>query len=248
MNAHRPPLLHSCPALVTGPYRGGITTRVGFPAASEDPREDARTRETSRRILATALRRDLSQLCWLLQVHGPDVLDATEKTGFLGEADALVSTDPRRILLVSVADCGPVLLWDDRAKVHAAVHAGWRGTLAGILENTIASMRDRHATLGHVHAWIGPSIGIDHFEVGPEVAEQFDSRDVRPPAGPERPRPHVDLRSAIWRRLLDAGLDEKNLRISRHCTYAQPDLYWSYRRDRGICGRHLAFLTGPDPG
>ena len=104
-------------------------------------------------------------------------------------------------------------------------------------------MCSQGATTSHIQAWIGPSIGVDHFEVGPEVAERFQPQHVLPPDPPARPRPHVDLAAAIGEQLQRAGIEGNNVRRSNHCTFAQPDLYWSYRRDQGICGRHLAYLT-----
>jgi hypothetical protein len=141
--------------------------------------------------------------------------------------------------LVSVADCCPVLLWDANSGVRAVAHAGWRGLVAGVLEATVEAMAQRGAQPAEIRAWIGPSIGPCCFEVGPEVAARFDPAAVQL----RTPRPHVDLRVASRSALAASGLDPARVGVCVDCTACRIDLYWSYRRDGGICGRHLAFLT-----
>ena len=244
----RRPLLRVDPWLIGPQVRGGLTTRVGFPSAGVGPDEDDQARRAaSRARLATALGVDPARMAWLKQVHGADVL-GVERPGYQGEADALVSTDPSHVLLVSVADCGPVLLWDTAGPAFAVAHAGWRGVVRGVVERTVDALADLGATPSTLRAWVGPCIGPAHFEVGPEVAEQFAPEFVLAPDGSGRRRPHVDLPAAITARLRARGLSDDAVRASGDCTYELEDRYWSYRRDGGICGRQLGYLTRCDGG
>ncbi len=230
------PVLHLDARLATGPVRGGISTRLGFPY--NDAKDPEPTRVEARQILATALGTEPARLAWCHQVHGARVRAAT-KGGLQGDGDALFTTARGLYVLISVADCCPVLVWN--RDVVAAAHAGWRGMVGGVLEATVRSLSDQGANVEKLNAWIGPSIGVDRFEVGPEVAEQFDPRFVRQPRPPQQPKPHVDLKLAARSRLADTGLDPARIAASDHCTFEHHGLYWSYRRDGGICGRHIAY-------
>ncbi len=243
MNRELAPLLRTHPRWIEPDRRGGLSTRVGFPAADAgaDGAEDP-SRATSRQILARALGVDPGRMAWARQVHGRGVLEVNHP-GLQGEADALVSGDPAHVLLVSVADCGPVLLADSGGPAFGVVHAGWRGTVGGILEAAVDALAGLGAPAARLRAWIGPCIGPDHFEVGEEVAAAFAPAHVRAARPPDRLRPHVDLPAEIAARLVAAGLPPQAIDRCGDCTYTRADLYWSYRRDGGICGRHLGYLT-----
>lgn len=231
------PILVAPPRLATGPIQGGITTRIGFPPATRAGDEDP-SRETGRALLARLIHHSPQQMAWLRQVHGASV-KVTREGGFAGEADALVSDVAGLVLLVAVADCGPVLLRDAKAGVIGAAHAGWRGAVAGICEETVAAMIGIGAHPDRIEAWVGPCIGPQNFEVGEEVAGRFGDCFVLR----NRARPHVDLPGAIRARLLDAGLGEGHIEVAHQCTVDLADRYWSYRRDGGICGRQLAWIV-----
>lgn len=234
------PILRTSTELVNGAVRGGLTTRVGFPAAALG-QEDEVARAAGREILGRSLDADPARMAWLRQVHGSSVHVVHDQRGLRGEGDALVSDDPSAILLVSVADCGPVLVWDPQGPAFGVAHAGWRGTVDGVVEATVEALERLGAPRARLRAWVGPCIGPRRFEVGPEVATQFPAAVVLPPNA--KGRPHVDLAAAIALRLADAGLAPDAVRICGDCTYEREDLYWSYRRDGGICGRQLGFLT-----
>ena len=234
------PLLVSTPGLVGGQVTGGISTRIGFPAATR-PGHDDPSRIVGRRLLAQAIGLKESRLAWLEQVHGAEVL-SVNSGGCAGRADVLVTQETGLALLVAVADCGPVLLWDKAAGIIAAAHAGWRGTVAGVCERAVETMTEAGADLARIGVWIGPCIGPDHFEVGDEVADRFASAFVRPPE-PGRDRPHVDLSGAIRENLRNSGIDDARIRESGQCTWELEDRYWSYRRDGGICGRQFAWIV-----
>ena len=236
----RRPVLRVDPWIETQRTTGGMTTRAGFPAAGTGG-DDERSRAESRALLARGLGRAPAGVAWLRQVHGAEVVRASGG-GHHGEADALVADDPSLTLVVSVADCAPVAVWDPKGPAFGIAHAGWRGAVAGVVEATVAALTELGAEPARLRAWVGPRIGADRFEVGPEVAERFDPNDVLPPDGDRRERPHVDLGGAIERRLARCGIAPDRVRRSADCTYDRDDLYWSYRRDGGLCGRQLAWI------
>ena len=236
-------LVRTHPWLAAGTPRGGLSTRVGFPAALDeaDPEQD---RAAVRRALSRTLGKDDVTYAWGQQVHGARVLQVSA-AGLQGEADALVAQAPGPVLLVSVADCCPVLAWDAASGVYGVAHAGWRGAVAGILGQFAQALRLRGADLSRVRAWIGPSIGPCCFEVGQDVAAHFEDGSVVAPGAnsPAGTRPHINLRAACVRQLSDAGIALERVAVCPDCTVCRGELYWSFRRDRGICGRHLGYLT-----
>lgn len=127
--------------------------------------------------------------------------------------------------------------------IVAAVHAGWRGVLAGIVPNAIAAMT--HLGAREIRAAIGPCIRVDAFEVGEDVAQQFADAFAPAPVVQRRdtwPKPHVDVVAAITAQLHAAGIAHIN--IVGECSFARSDLYFSHRRDGSRSGRMAAFI-GP---
>lgn len=168
--------------------------------------------------------------CWLEQVHGCAV--ARPHAGQHGlTADAAVTCDPGTVLAIRTADCLPVLLCARDGTTVAAAHAGWRGLAAGVIERTIAATGK---PAGGLLAWLGPCIGQDAFEIGPEVRDALLAHDpgghvaLRPGAGD---RWHADLVGLARRRLLAAGVD--SIHGGSWCTYSDPARFHSYRRSRG---------------
>ncbi len=176
---------------------------------------------------------------WLNQVHGAAVADADGSEG-VPEADAALARSSRCVCAVLTADCLPVLLCDDDASVVAAAHAGWRGLVAGVLENTV---REMGVPPHRLRAWLGPAIGPEVFEVGDEVRAAFVAADpgsakafvARPVAG----KWLADLFVLARRRLVAAGVT----RISGGgmCTVSAPQRFYSYRRD-GVTGRFASMV------
>lgn len=156
------------------------------------------------------------------QVHGTRVVPAAAPPN-REEADAVWTDDPTRTIAVLAADCVPLLLARDRTV--AAVHAGWRGLVAGVVEAGAAAIRARAA-------WAGPAIGPCCFEVGGDVVEAFHARFGEPVVADER---HVDLWRAAELAALDAGA--ARFHAARICTSCHPAVFFSHRRDRGRTGR-----------
>jgi YfiH family protein len=171
-------------------------------------------------------------LATLKQVHSAACLAAVGRAGLLGSGDALLENTPGAVVAVRTADCIPILLVDERNRAVAAVHAGWRGTVARIAAAAVAAMRDRFGSApADLHAAIGPGIGRCCFEVGPEVAAQFG----------ERGRAHVDLSDANRRQMVEAGVTAARIHASNLCTMCRPEEFHSFRRDKEAAGRLYSF-------
>ncbi|MFW2544187.1 peptidoglycan editing factor PgeF [Primorskyibacter sp. 2E107] len=165
------------------------------------------------------------------QVHSPDVVTLT---GALPDprpkADALVTDQPGLALSILTADCQPVLFADADNGVIGAAHAGWRGARDGVLESTVDAMIALGADRDCIQAVIGPSISQRAYEVGPEFLDDFlsdDPENARFFAGGNGDRVHFDLPGYGLHRLREAGVAAE---WTRHCTYADPDRFYSYRR------------------
>lgn len=170
----------------------------------------------------------------LYQIHSATalVVDRPVPRNDLPRADALVTRTPGLVLGALAADCTPVLFADPEAKVVAAAHAGWRGAVGGVLEATISAMEGLGARSGRIRAAVGPCIGQDAYEVGPEFEAQFLALDrgyARFFARrPDAPRPFFDLPGFVEHRLACAGL--ASVERQAPCTYANESLFFSYRR------------------
>ncbi|WP_343081101.1 peptidoglycan editing factor PgeF [Ostreiculturibacter nitratireducens] len=185
----------------------------------------------NRRRVAEALEVPPDALVGVHQVHSPDVVTVEEPLTERVKADAIVTRTLGIALTVLTADCQPVLFADPEAGVIGAAHAGWRGTLAGVLESTIAAMEALGAERGNITAVIGPTISQRAYEVGPEFLDAFLAEDPeydRFFAGGEGDRAMFDLPGLSLHRLREAGVREAEW--TRHCTYSDPDRFYSYRR------------------
>jgi polyphenol oxidase len=173
-----------------------------------------------------------SQLASLKQIHSSECVAAGGRSGILGEGDALLEDRPGSVVAVKTADCVPVLLVDDAHRAVAAVHAGWRGTAAGIVGKAVAAMRERFGSeASALYAAIGPSIGKCCYEVGPEVSVQFGLEG----------RTFLDLPEFNRRQLLDSGVTGERIFASNLCTHCNADEFYSFRRDREAAGRLYSF-------
>lgn len=176
---------------------------------------------------------------YLWQVHGAEVADLDRPLAADAKADASATSQPARIACVLTADCMPLLFCDESGRRVAAAHAGWRGMAAGVIENTVRAMGPDPAT---VRAWMGPAIGPDAFEVGPEVREAFLATDA---GASEAFRPHgpgkfmADLYALARRRLARAGV--RRVHGGGFCTFHERERFFSYRRAQKS-GRMGAFI------
>lgn len=194
----------------------------------------------NRRRFCHALGFDPAQLAWSRQVHGAGIRLAEEPGGAEG-FDALITNTPGVVLAVSVADCTPVLVYDPRHRAVAAIHAGWRGAAAGIVEKTLQEMAVRFGTRGaDCLAYVGTCIDECSFEVGPEVAAEFAGPFKRP--GEHPGKYFVDLKAACAAQLQSAGLPLHNVECSALSTVLHQEDYFSHRRENGKTGRMMAVI------
>lgn len=178
---------------------------------------------------------------WLTQVHGTTVLDAASVEN-APQADASITTRAGTVCVVQTADCLPVLFCDRAGTVVAAAHAGWRGLVGGVLENTVGRMRDAGAR--EIMAWLGPAIGPESFEVGGEVRAAFEARDPRTAVAFVPVAGSADKHLADIYRLARLALD--SVRVldvygGGHCTVRERDDFYSFRRDR-VTGRMASMI------
>ncbi len=180
---------------------------------------------------AQAMDLEPDQMASVHQIHSADVLTVDSPLGEdRPKADALVTRTPGVALAILTADCQPVLFADLDNGVVGAAHAGWRGALAGVLENTIEAMEALGAERDSIRVTIGPSISQRAYEVGPEFLDDFlddDPENARFFANGHADRLHFDLPSYGLYRLRRAGVQAE---WTRHCTYSEPDRFYSFRR------------------
>lgn len=227
----------------------GFTTRLGGVSVEryaslnmggkwgDDP---AAVEENVRRVGTTggfdpgALRR-------VRQVHGADVVAVDTADGHT-EADGLwCGREHRAVVAVLTADCVPILLADLDGRVAGAVHSGWRGTVANIVGAAV-DVLGAVVSPSRLLAAIGPCIETDAFEVSEDVAGQFAPRFVTTEG---YAKPHVDLVSAVRSQLVEAGVPSANVERIGGCTHANPDRYFSYRRDGAGIGQMMSFIGFP---
>lgn len=188
------------------------------------------------------------------QVHGCVIREVTDPNTTREElegVDALITNVPGTAISVRTADCIPVLLYDPVNKAIAAVHDGWRGTVQRLSQKVIAEMHKRYGTNAKdLKAVIGPGIGPDSFQVGQEVADEFQNAGfpmemILQDCGPKAPTAdnpmagglHIDLWTANRWLLEEAGVSSANIQVTGICTYKNIDRFFSARREGTKCGR-----------
>jgi len=207
----------------------GIYRGLNVGAGSNDVPENV---AENRHRVAQSLGVRPEHLLTVHQVHSPDVITVTAPfSGERPKADAMVTRTPGIALGALSADCGPVLFADQEARVIGSAHAGWRGAISGILENTVEAMIALGADRSRIVAVLGPTIGPENYEVGPEFFDQFVARDASydryfSPSGRESHK-MFDLWSFIIDRLEASGVKTGAL---MQCTYADEAQFFSYRR------------------
>lgn len=207
-----------------GIYRG---LNVGL--GSKDAREAV---EENRRRVAAWFGLPVERLATVHQIHSPDVVTVDAAyDGARPQADALVTATPGVVLGVLAADCGPILFADATHRVIGAAHAGWKGALTGVLENTIEAMIALGAERRSIVACLGPSISGKSYEVGPEFVERFLAYDpayARYFTSSGTPGHSMfDLPALTVDRLMASGITAESLGL---CTYPDADRFFSYRR------------------
>ena len=233
----RSPLLVRVPGLVHGftDRKGGVSVgRYASLNMASKWGDDADAVVENRRRVAAAAGFDPARLVTVKQVHGAALVRAGERSD-ASEADAIwCAAEEHAVVGVLTADCVPVLVADREGTIALAIHSGWRGTVANVVGVAIAGLP---VAADRLVAAIGPCIEQAAFEVGDEVAAQFDEALV----DRSHAKPHVDLVAAVRRQLIGAGLSADMIDRVGGCTHAHADRWYSFRRDGGGIGQMLAF-------
>jgi YfiH family protein len=222
--------------------------------------DDADAVAENRRRALRAAAADPARTAHARQVHGAAVLDAADAAAADGgrEGDALVATRPGWTVVVTVADCVPVLLSTPDARAVAAVHAGWRGLVAGVVDAAVAALAARSGVGREaLHAAVGPHAGAGAwvadrpgYQVGPEVVAAF--ADAGFPDAVARPDPRaagrfeVSLEAATRAALARAGVRPDRVAVGAWDTLADAERFFSHRREGGATGRHWAWVRTVD--
>ena len=209
--------------------------------------EDSESVQENRRRFFAAAGIEPERLAEVRQVHGADVC-AVETGGSLEgvRADGLMTDAPGTVVSVKTADCVPVLIADMKQKAVAAAHAGWRGTAAGILEETVRGMGARYGSRPRdLVAALGPAISRPCYEVGGECLPPFrdrfaDWRSLFAPLG--RDKWLLDLPGAVRRQLVAAGVPEAQIGQPGPCTFSESVRFYSYRREGPPVGRLMSVI------
>ena len=249
---------HGCSTRVGGVSTGHLESlNTGF-TVGDSPSNVWQNRARFARHLG------VENLPWLLSMtHGTEVVavekktpvptDLTSRPGTTYEADGCITNVRGLPLSLTIADCVPVFFFDPKVGAVGVTHAGWRGTVNGIVRRTVECLTEHYGSApADVRVGIGPSIGPEAFEVGAEVVEEFAAA-FPDDEGVIRPHPDEDLRAAgkafvnLWRAnqlmALRAGVPEERIEISGWCTASHPELFFSHRRDKGKSGRLLAGIV-----
>lgn len=174
------------------------------------------------------------------QVHGNKVLVADYAQHADGY-DAIITNKVNLFVSVTVADCTPILIYDHKQKAVAAIHSGWKGTVAKILTHTLNEMQKHFGTHGaDCYAYIGTCISYESFEVGEEVASLFDGKFVH--FDKSKQKYFVDLKSDNEQQLKEFGIPSSQIEMAKTCTVINNDEYFSYRNEKGVTGRMLAAI------
>jgi hypothetical protein len=199
--------------------------------------DDATAVEKNRQALVQLTGSKMPPL-WLNQVHGTQVISAQNwQTGV--EADAIYSNQPNQVCTIMTADCLPVLLCDTQGHQVAAIHAGWRGLLNGVIENTVSQFQGARQ---EIMAWLGPAIGPDKFEVGPEVREAFIAHSAEADSAFKTSKSShylADIYQLATQRLAVMGITD--ISGGNFCTATEKQRFFSYRRD-GKTGRMATLI------
>lgn len=179
---------------------------------------------------------------WLQQTHSPKSIAIDENPAPTYCADAAYTRQPNQICVVLTADCLPILMTNRQGTLVAALHAGWRGLVSGVIDSTFHAMA---TSPDELLVWLGPAIGPNFFEVGPEVRQAYLDRH---PAYESGFTPHhgdrwlANIYQLAKINLTHLGLNTSQIYGGTYCTYQQKDLFYSYRRDQAQTGRMATLI------
>lgn len=239
---------------VTTRYGGVSVGNYASSNTSEYCGDNPETVSYNRKLICDLVKISPESLFVAYQVHGCSILNIdrnflslsnNEQKKRLHGVDALVTNLPGYCVAVTTADCVPILLYDVNKKVVAAVHAGWRGTVQQIAVKTVQIMQELYfCSPDDIRAGIGPSIGLNAFEVGEEVVDAFRMLGIKMELisvrNVQTGKTHIDLWEANRIQLMNTGLRDCNIEIAGICTYSHSEDFFSARRLGIHSGRILS--------
>jgi YfiH family protein len=225
--------------------RSGMSTRLGRRNQtgfemnlSYKVGDDPAHVELNRKSFLSTFGISIHELAIPLQSHSENVRKV-DVPGEYEECDALITNTRGVALVITIADCVPILLFDPIAQAIGIVHAGWRGTANVIVKRAIEKMQEEFKTNAEdILAFIGPSAGVCCYEVNTDVAVKFDNKIVPY----SKTKIFIDLKKENASQLKQLGVIASNLEISAHCTICEKQLFHSYRRDGKRSGRMMAVI------
>jgi YfiH family protein len=211
----------------------------------------------NRELLAGALETPLTSLTTAKQIHDGHVRivsealrgkGSTDYKGAINATDAMVTDVAGICLMILLADCVPILFYDPSKRVIGVAHAGWKGVLRFVAQNTVKALREHFGCSPQdIVVGIGPSIGPCCYEVGQEVVSEvehvFGNRQASMRKESAKGKGYFDLWTANLKQLLQAGIPEKNIEMAKICTCHHPNLFFSYRHEKGKTGRFGAGIV-----
>jgi polyphenol oxidase len=211
------------------PYHFNLSYRVG---------DNAERVKQNRKIFFNAMGINENRVSYQRQTHSTKS-NKVIVPEFFEDSDALYTNRKNNFLALSLADCIPVFLFEQKKKVVAAIHSGWKGTLNKITTLTIEKIINEFSIdLKKIYAFIGPGISVEHFEVGNDIAELFEENVKSKRNG----KNYIDLKKHNFLQLINIGVPKENIEVSDYCTYKEKDLFHSYRRDNDKSGRMLGVI------
>jgi polyphenol oxidase len=212
------------------PYGLNLSSHVG----DEKPNVE----ENRRRFFEAAGIHPAHRIVYQNQVHSSNINFVEGEEHIVPESDALVTKNPNVVVAVSIADCTPVLIYDPKTHLTAAVHAGWRGTEQMITLNAVRRLMENGANPLDLHCFVGASASKEKYEVGFDVATLFEKKYLTELGSGKF---LLDVKQANVDQLLYAGVPLEQIEVCSRCTIADEDLH-SYRRDGKKSGRMLAVI------
>ncbi|GEK57320.1 laccase domain-containing protein [Marinococcus halophilus] len=217
--------------------------------------EDNNTTINNRMITARHINRPLSTWIAEEQVHGSRIVEVGQSDAGKGseqretavaEADGLI-TQSKDVTLVSFyADCVPLFFYTESSAVAGLAHAGWKGTAADIGGEMVRAFIEKGVPVEQMYAAIGPSISGANYEVNEAVIQSFQDKEVflyhKPWIQKANGRYELDLKTANRLLLERAGIAPERIVVSRYCTYAEEELFFSHRRENGKTGRMMSYI------
>jgi YfiH family protein len=192
----------------------------------------------NRKIFFKNLGIDESKVVYQQQVHSSN-FSFVNKAGIVKENDSLITTEKNLYLVVTIADCIPILFYDKVNQIVGVIHSGWRGTHLAIVYKTIDyAINELNLNRNNSYFYFGPSICSKCFEVDEDVATKFEPKFVKR----KDKKFTVDLQQINLNYLLDLGIKKENIQISNLCTFEQQNLFHSYRRDKEKSGRMFGVI------